>query len=53
MLVGSPVAAAINFSLRQIGKIMPELLMLGFSNDEGAVVLTNIDRPVADGTRLF
>ena len=32
---------------------MSELLVLGFSDDEGAVVLANIDRPVADGTRLF
>ena len=52
-LVGRQVAAVVNFSPRQIGKSMSELLVLGFPDDEGAVVLANIDRPVADGARLF
>ena len=52
-LVGRPVAAVVNFLPRQIGKSMSGLLVLGFPDVEGAVVLRNIDRPVADGTRLF
>ncbi len=52
-LVGRQVAAVANFSPRQIGKFMSEVLVLGFPDDEGAVVLANIDRPVANGARML
>ena len=38
---------------RQIGRFMSEVLVLGFPDDDGEVVLTGIDRPVANGARLF
>ena len=53
MLVGSQVAAVVNFPPRQIGKFMSEVLTLGFPDEEGAVVLGAIDRKVPDGGRLF
>ena len=52
-LVGRQVATVVNFSPRQVGKFMSEVLVLGFPDDEGAVVLANIDRPVANGARLL
>lgn len=52
-LVGRQVAAVVNFPPRQIGKFMSEVLVLGFPDEESAVVLANIDRPVANGARLF
>ena len=52
-LVGRQVAAVVNFPPRQIGKFLSEVLVLGFPDDEGEVVLTAIDRPVANGARLF
>lgn len=52
-LVGRQVAAVVNFPPRQIGKFMSEVLVLGFPDEDGEVVLVNIDRPVANGARLF
>ena len=52
-LVGRQVMAVVNFPPRQIGKFMLEVLVLGFPDEEGAVVLADIDRKVANGVRLF
>jgi tRNA-binding protein len=52
-LLGRQVAAVINFPPRQIGPFMSEVLVLGFPDAVGAVVLVAPDRPVANGGRLF
>jgi tRNA-binding protein len=52
-LVGRQVMAVVNFPPRQIGKFMSEVLTLGMPDEEGAVVLTAIERKVPDGGRLF
>jgi tRNA-binding protein len=52
-LVGRQVAAVVNFPAKQIGKFMSEVLVLGFPDGDGEVVLIGPDQPVADGRRLF
>jgi tRNA-binding protein len=52
-LVGRQVAAVVNFPPRQIGKMMSEVLTVGFPDEEGRVVLFALDRKVPDGARLF
>lgn len=52
-LVGRQVAAVVNFPPRQIGKFMSEVLVLGFPDEQGAVVLIGPSLPVPDGGRLF
>jgi len=52
-LPGRLVAAVVNFPPRQIGKIMSEVLTLGFPDANGAVVLFAPDRKVPLGSRLF
>ncbi len=52
-LPGRQVAAVVNFPPKQIGKFMSEVLVLGFPDDDGEVVLVDIDRKVANGVRLF
>lgn len=52
-LVGRLVAAVVNFPPRQIGKVMSEVLTLGFPDADGAVVLFAPDYDVPLGGRLF
>jgi tRNA-binding protein len=52
-LVGRQVAAVVNFPPRQVGKMMSEVLTLGFPDAAGEVVLIAPDRPVPNGGRLF
>lgn len=53
VLVGRMVAAVVNFPPRQIGKVMSEVLTLGFPDADGAVVLFAPDEAVPVGGRLF
>ena len=52
MLVGLQVMAVVNFPPRQIGKVMSEVLVLGFPDAEGEVVLARPDHTVPNGGRL-
>ncbi|WP_413060719.1 tRNA-binding protein [Sphingomonas carotinifaciens] len=52
-LVGTQVAAVVNFPPRQIGPMMSEVLTLGFPDADGKVVLVRPSEPVPDGGRLF
>lgn len=52
-LVGRQVAAVVNFPPRQIGTLMSEVLVLGFPDDDGEVVLIAPGLDVPVGGRLF
>jgi tRNA-binding protein len=52
-LVGRQVAAVVNFPRKQIGKFMSEVLVLGFPDSEGEVVMVGPDKPVPNGGRLY
>lgn len=51
-LVGTQVMAVVNFPLRQIGKFMSEVLVLGFPDEAGEIVLARPDQAVPIGGRL-
>ncbi len=52
-LVGRQVMAVVNFPPRQIGPVRSEVLTLGYEDENGAIVLAAIDKPVPNGRRLM
>ncbi len=51
-LMGRQVAAVVNFPPRQIANFMSEVLVLGFSDENGEIVLIGPERPVPNGERM-
>jgi tRNA-binding protein len=51
-LIGKKVVAVVNFPPRQIGKYMSEVLVMGFADKAGRIVLFDLDREVPNGARL-
>ncbi len=52
-LVGKQVVCVANFLPKQIGKIISEVLVTGFPDENGDVVLCTPDKPVPNGAKLF
>jgi len=52
-LPGRQIVGVINFPRKQIGKFMSEFLVTGFADNEGAIVLTTVDQPVPNGSKLM
>ena len=50
-LLGKQIVGVINFPSKQIGPFQSEFLLTGFPTAEG-VVITTVERPVPNGTRM-
>ena len=51
-LPGRQVMAVVNFPPRQIGPVRSEVLVLGFPDAAGHIVLADVGKGVPDGARL-
>lgn len=51
-LIGRQVVAVINFPDKRIGTVISQCLVTGFPDANGDIVLTGVERPVPNGTRL-
>ena len=52
-LIGRQIQAVVNFPPRQIGKFMSEVLVLGFADAEGNIVLMHPESKVPNGQKLL
>jgi len=52
-LVGTQVVAVVNFPPKRIADFTSEVLVLGFADQNGDVVLARPEKGVPDGARLF
>jgi tRNA-binding protein len=52
-LIGRQIVGVINFPEKQIGKFMSQFLVTGFADKNGDIVLTALERPVPNGSKLI
>ena len=52
-LIHKQVAAVINFPPKQIGKVMSEVLVLGFPDNQNEPILVSPDYKIKNGGRLY
>ncbi len=52
-LVGRQIIGVINFPQKQIGPFMSEFLITGFPDKNGDIVISAIERPVPNGSKLI
>ncbi len=50
-LIGKQVVGVINFPEKQIGPLRSQFLLTGFPTEDG-VVITTVERPIPNGSRL-
>ena len=51
-LIGKQVSAVINFPKKQIGPLMSECLVTGFTQPDGSIILAVPDQKAVNGSRL-
>lgn len=51
-LVGRQIIGVINFPEKQIANFMSQFLVTGFADANGDIVLSTIDKPVPNGSKL-
>ena len=52
-LPGKQIVGVINFPKKQIANFMSEFLVTGFADENGDIVLTSVDKPVPNGSKLI
>ncbi|RLD24729.1 MAG: tRNA-binding protein [Bacteroidetes bacterium] len=52
-LIGKQVVCIVNFGEKQIGPFLSQVLISGFPDENGSVILTTVDKKAPNGAKLF
>lgn len=52
-LIGRQIVGVINFPEKQIANFMSQFLVTGFADENGDIVLTTVEKPVPNGSKLI
>ena len=52
-LIGRQILGVVNFPEKQIANFMSQFLVTGLADENGDIVLTTVERPVPNGSRLI
>lgn len=52
-LISRQIIGVINFAEKQIGPFLSQCLITGFADENGDIVLTAVERPVPNGSKMF
>jgi tRNA-binding protein len=52
-LVGRQILGVVNFPEKQIANFMSQFLVTGLADENGDIVLTTVERPVPNGSKLI
>lgn len=52
-LIGRQILGVVNFPEKQIANFMSQFLVTGLADENGDIVLTTVERPVPNGSKLI
>ncbi|MFD1258306.1 tRNA-binding protein [Mucilaginibacter terrae] len=52
-LIGRQIVGVVNFPEKQIANFMSQFLVTGLADENGDIVLTTVERPVPNGSKLI
>ncbi|MES2379916.1 MAG: tRNA-binding protein [Bacteroidota bacterium] len=52
-LLGKQIVGVINFEPKQIANFISEFLLTGFADENGHIIITAVDKPTPNGSKLI
>ena len=52
-LLGKQIVGVINFEPKQIASFISEFLLTGFADENGHIIITAVDKPTPNGSKLI